>query len=95
MVDDAILKHEGAHARPLAGERSGVGSDTGGDLDDDRVRSRRLPRRHWLVIVFIASLALLRLGYRDVEVEVEVGAVRRRPGENPPHPPLERLQLGE
>ena len=40
-------------------------------------------------------LALLLLGERDVEVEVEVAAERGRPGKRPPHPPLVRLQLRE
>jgi len=37
----------------------------------------------------------LFLAEPDVEVHVEVGAVRRRPGERPPHSLLERLQLRE
>ena len=48
-----------------------------------------------LVVVFNDSLALLLLGERNVEVEVELAAERGRPGECPPHPPLVRLQLGE
>ena len=47
------------------------------------------------VVVFDTSLALLFLRERDIEVEVEVAAERGRPGERPPHPPLERLQLRE
>ena len=47
------------------------------------------------VVVFDAPLALLLLGERDVEVEVEVAAERGRPGKRPPHPPLVRLQLRE
>ena len=47
------------------------------------------------VVVFDAPLALLLLGDRDVEVEVEVAAERGRPGKRPPHPPLVRLQLRE
>ena len=48
-----------------------------------------------LVVVFDDALALLLLGERDVEVEVEVAAERGRPGKRPPHPPLVRLQLRE
>ena len=40
-------------------------------------------------------LALLLLGERDVEVEVEVAAERGRPGKRPAHPLLVGLQLGE
>ena len=47
------------------------------------------------VVVFDGPLALLLLGERDVEVEVEVAAERGRPGKRPPHPPLVRLQLRE
>src|SRR5437660_1458057 len=32
VVDDAVLEHEGAHARPLAHERGRVGSGHGRDL---------------------------------------------------------------
>src|SRR5208283_4623419 len=47
------------------------------------------------VVVFDTSLALLLLGDRDVEIEVEVAAKRGGPGKRPPHPPLIRLQLRE
>src|SRR6202023_4210529 len=48
-----------------------------------------------LVVVLDAPLALLLLGERDVEVEVEVAAERGRPGKRPAHPPLVCLQLRE
>src|SRR4029079_17797290 len=32
VVNDAVLEHERAHARPLSPERRPVGADTGGDL---------------------------------------------------------------
>ena len=38
-------------------------------------------------IVLDEAAALLFLGEGDVEVEIEVAAKRRRPGEAPPHPP--------
>src|SRR3989441_1120199 len=96
VVDDAILEHERAHARPLARIRGHVGSGHGRVLGD-RLRDRR--HVHHVVaapvVVFDGPLALLLLGERDVEVEVEVAAERGRPGKRPPHPPLVRLQLGE
>src|SRR5262249_55210923 len=49
-----------------------------------------------LIVVFDASLALLLLlDERDVEVGVELAAVRGRPGKSPPHPALVRLNLRE
>ena len=64
---------------------------------DDRLRKRCRDYRMAAapIVVFDAPLALLLLGDRDVEVEVEVAAERGRPGEIPPHPPLECLQLRE
>src|SRR4029077_13062741 len=45
--------------------------------------------------LFYAVLAFLFLGDRNIEVEVEVGTVRGRPGKRPSHPLFVRLQLGE
>src|SRR5439155_19550658 len=53
------------------------------------------PRRLAPVVVFDGPLALLLLGERDVEVEVEVPAERGRPGEAPAHPLLVCLQFRE
>src|ERR687892_1411533 len=107
VVDDAVLEHERAHARPLARVRGHVGSGHGsersgpvgcrarGYLGDRPLAAAQLPRRLAPVVVFDASLALLLLGEPDAEVEVEVAAERGRPGDRPPHPPLVRLQLRE
>src|SRR5262245_45581000 len=45
-----------------------------------------------VVIVFDAARALLLLGKRDVEVELEVAADRGRPGKRPPHPAACKLE---
>src|SRR6266498_4001627 len=85
-----------AHARPLARVRGRVGSGHGRVLGDglrDRCRVHRVTAAP--VVVFDAPLALLLLGERDVEVDVEVAAARGRPGKRPAHPPLVRLQLRE
>ena len=99
VVDDAVLEHERAHARPLARVRGHVGSGTGRKLDGPLAAIFRtltlLPRRLAPVVVFDASLTLLLLGEPDVEVGIEVAAERGRPGERPPHPPLVRLQIRE
>src|SRR2546422_8250688 len=84
VVDDAVLEHEGAHARPLARVRGHVGSAHG------RERSGRVGcrARGYLgplaaayrlrglapVVVFDAPLALLLLAEPHAEVEVEVAA---------------------
>ncbi len=47
------------------------------------------------IIVFNASRALLFLGDRDVEVEVEIIAERGGPGKRPSHPLLVGLQFHE
>ncbi len=96
MVDDAVLEHERAHARPIARVRGRVGSGHSRVLGDglrDLCRVHRVATA--LVVVLDAPLALLLLGERDVEVEVEVAAERGRPGKRPSHPLLVRLQLRE
>ena len=96
VVDDAVLERERAHARPLARVRGRVGSGHGRELGDrfhDRRHVHRVPAAP--VVIFNYPLALLLLGERDVEVEVEVVAERGRPGKSPPHPPLVLLQLRE
>src|SRR6058998_2751668 len=97
VVDDAVLEHERAHARSLARVRGHVGSGHGRELGGSPLAAG-FPlhvQRPAPVVVFHAPLALLLLGDRDVEVEVEVAAERGRPGKRPPHPPLVRLQLRE
>src|SRR5262245_66643431 len=44
VVDDAVLEHERAHARPLAGERGHVGSGHRRDLGDNSLAARFPPR---------------------------------------------------
>ena len=99
VVDDAVLEHERAHARPLARERGHVGSGHCRELADRPLAAGSRPASSVgclaTVVVFDAPLALLLLGERDAEVEVEVAAERGRPRERPPHPPLVRLQLRE
>src|SRR5881392_1483181 len=86
VVDDAVLEHERAHARPLARVRGHVGSGHGRELGDRPLAAGFPDRRHVHraagapVVVFDDTLALLRLGEPDVEVEVEVAAERERPG---------------
>ena len=93
VVDDAVLERERAHARPLARVRGRVGSGHGGEIGD-RLHDRRhvhcVPAAP--VVVFDDCLALLLLGERDVEVEVEVAAERGRPGKRPAHPALVGLE---
>src|SRR5258708_24723148 len=95
VVDDAVLEHECAHARPLARVGGHVGSGHGRDLSVGPLLPDQRHGRLASVVVFDASLVLLLLGKADVEVEVEVAAERRRPGERPPHPLLVRLQFRE
>src|SRR5206468_35870 len=80
VVDDAVLEHERAHARPLARVRGHVGSGHGRDLRDGPLAAAQLPlsndlpcerltcRRLAPVVVFDSSLALLLLGEPDAEV---------------------------
>src|SRR5258708_16617357 len=94
VVDNAVLEHERAHARPIARVGGRVGPACGRELSDrlrDRCRVHRVAAA--LVVVFYDPLALLLLGERDVEVEVEVAPERGHPGKRPPHPPLVRLHL--
>src|ERR1700722_10406963 len=96
VVDDTVLEHERAQARPIAPVRRRVRSAACRELGDrlwNRSRVERVAAA--LVVVFDGPLALLLLGERDIEVEVEVAAARGRPGKPPPHPPLVRLQLRE
>src|SRR3989442_410246 len=66
VVDDAVLEHKGAHARPLARVRGHVGSHHGRELGGIsltagfRIRVQREAAA--LVVVFDGPLALLLLG---------------------------------
>src|SRR6516164_2079120 len=85
VVDDAVLEHEGAHTWPFARVGGCVGSANGREPGDglrDRCRIHRMAAAP--VVVLDDPLALLRLGERDVEVEVEVAVERGRPGKRPP-----------
>ena len=100
VVYDAVLERERAHARPLARVGGHVGSGHGGVVADrvtghtrrDPLVVALLPGGLAPVVVFDA-FALLLLGERSAEVEVEVAADRGCPGKRPPHPALMRLQL--
>src|SRR5208337_115178 len=89
VVDDAVLEHKSAQARTITRVSGHVGSGHGGDLRDWPLAATQLPllrspcerlmcrcRRLAPVVVFDASLALLFLGEPDVEVGVEVAAMR-------------------
>src|SRR5262249_10267124 len=84
VVDDTVLQHERAHARPLAMVRGHVGSTHGCELGLRPCAATFLPRsplEHCLAsVVVFDALAPLLLGEPDVEVEVEVVAERGRPG---------------
>src|SRR5262245_15576752 len=76
VIDDAILHHEGAHARPLARERSDIRACSGRDGRHRspvalrllaRIASRRLHR--WLAMkIVLDARTLLSLAERYVEV---------------------------
>src|ERR1700733_4941691 len=75
VVNDAVFHCESAHARTIAHECSPVSSARRCEPGD---RLGNLRRGQWMIasaiIVFNASRALLFLGDRDVEIEVEVVA---------------------
>jgi hypothetical protein len=75
VVDDALLEYKRAHARPVARVRGRVGSGHSCVLSDG-LRDLRCIHRvaAALVVVFDAAVALLLLGERNVEVEVEITA---------------------
>src|SRR5579875_484931 len=87
VVDGAVLAHEGAHARPVAPVGGRIDAARFRELDDRRrgdIGVQRVGAAR--VVVLGAALALLFFGDRDAEVEIEVAAVRGRPGEGPAHP---------
>src|SRR5262245_1279249 len=92
VVDDAVLEHECAHARPFARVRSRVGSSHG--REGGSTRAGAFPGA-LLPVVVLDALALLLLSEPDAEVRVEVAAVRGRPGKRPTHPVFVGLQLRE
>src|SRR5262249_61906514 len=95
VVDGAVLERECAHAGPLARVRALVGAGHGREARHIVALGARLPRRLTLVVVFDAAFTLLLFGEPDVELAVELGAVRGRPGERPAHPLLVRLKRRE
>src|SRR5262245_15317085 len=70
VVDDAVLEHESAEARPLACVGRRIGSAHG--REGGRPLSRAFPGRLAPVVVFDAAVALLLLAEPDAEVGVEV-----------------------
>src|SRR5262249_33084587 len=75
VVDGAILEHKRTDARRIACVRGHVCSRCG-RVVDDTLRRCPVPRPVRTVVVFGDPLELLLLGYRDVEIEVEVAADR-------------------
>src|ERR1700745_1474016 len=54
VVDGAVLQREGAHARPLAGERGRIGSGHGGDPGDGPIAVGQLPLRAPVVVLDVS-----------------------------------------
>src|SRR5262252_523711 len=77
VVDDAVVEHECAHARPFARVRGLVGSAHGREGSSPLADGRRLP---WVLapVVVLDTLALLLRGEPDGEVGVEFATERRR-----------------
>src|SRR5258708_4224300 len=96
VVDNAVIEHERAHARPLARVSGHVGPAGRSNLGDG-LRNRLRVHREAAAseIVFYAPFALLLLGEGDVEVDVEVAVVRGGPGKRPAQSLLVGLQLRE
>src|SRR5215216_2311945 len=94
VVDDSVLERERAYPRRLPRIGRRVGSAHGCELREPTARAfeDRL-RVHRAIVVFDAPLALLLLGDRHVEIEVEVAAERGRPWEAPAHAALVGLEL--
>src|SRR5262249_37537415 len=85
MVDDAVLEHESAHARPLAQVRGPINPGSPYTLIIGRKRPK--PGAGWLqrvfavIVVFDASIALIFLAVPDALIAIKVPAGRRRPRE--------------
>src|SRR5207245_1295866 len=98
VVDDAVLEHECAHARPVAMVRTHVGSAHRCE-SGLCVRSAALLTRPPLkcdfppIVVFNLALAFLLLRERDGEVEIEVAVRRGCPWKRPAQSLLVCLQL--
>ena len=88
VIDVPVLEHECAHARPVARVGERVRSAHGRIFYHDIRELGCLVHgmASALIVILDASLALLLLGERDVEVGVEVVVERGRPGKRPPHP---------
>src|SRR5215467_3674406 len=94
VVDDAILKRERAHAGAFAPEGLPVRAhDRLGPGVAGALLAGRRPQVLLTEVVLDGSRFPLLLGVRHPEVEVEVAAERRHPGEAPAHPPLVRPYL--
>src|SRR5882724_6218189 len=67
VVDDAILEHERAHARPVANVGGRIGSTHGRELG---CAATLLGLKRWLapIVVFDRAFALLLLGEPNIEV---------------------------
>src|SRR5215471_14026392 len=81
VVDDAILEHERAHARPIANKGGRVGSAHGRELSPGLLAATlltrpALKRRLPPIVVFDVAFALLLLAEPNVEVGIEVAAGR-------------------
>src|SRR3989442_268375 len=76
VVDDAVLEHERADARQFAQVRGRVGSGHGPQFGDRPLAAGLQDRRdvHRPVVVIDRPRALLLLGERPAEVEVEAPA---------------------
>src|SRR5437879_2788242 len=92
VVDDAVVEHECAHARPFAMVGGRIGSAHGCELVLRRLAPAFLTRPpqqlRFAGEVVLNTVALLILGVRSAEVEVEVAADRGCPGKRPAHAAL-------
>src|SRR5690242_8626471 len=94
VIDDPILADEGAHAGALAREGRSIGSGHRRMQRDGAFTVRCLPPWLAYIIVFNA-FALLLFGEGNVEIEIEITALRGSPGESPAEPLPIGLEFGE